>query len=214
MGSDERRPNQVKSGRQDNRAESSKVVTSLLRSLTLTRAESENLSWGKMSMKKLILLATAITFWLGAYAAAGFCQAAAEYSAATAAAASASANVGTSLGSALNNATGNVSERIGQSSTLVPQPHRPGSRARRVVVARPLPANAQAIYARQVRLGFNRTDAAPLAKEARAAQPGCVPSPAAGSAGNNATDSKTSLACKPEPQVEYPSSVTLSFPKQ
>lgn len=165
-------------------------------------------------MRKLILIATAITFCFGAYAATGLCQAAAEYSATTAGAASASANAGSSLGSALNNATGSVSQSIGQSPTMVPPPHRPGSRARRVAVGRPLPANARATqYARQMRLGFSRTEAAPAAKEARAAAPGCAPSPAAGSAGNKATDSTASLACKPETQVEYPSSLTLSFPK-
>jgi hypothetical protein len=168
---------------------------------------------GGNAVRKQILLAIAIALSFGAYAATGFCQAAAEYSATTAGAASASASGGSALGSALNSAAGNVSERVGESSRLAPQPRRPVRRAGRVVAVRPLPANAQAMpSSRQMRLSFNRRDAALAAKGTTGGLPNCPPSTAAGSTGNKTADASANSACKPALEAAYPSTLKLSFP--
>ncbi len=163
-------------------------------------------------MKKQALVVTAIALLGGALTTNGFGQAAAEYSAATAGSASATANAGSSLGSSVNSSLNKTTQRF---VTSVPE-RTPAPverqrvavrRARRAVIGGPLPVNPQAASTRQIRMGSGRTDAQPAREAATGSKP-CAPSAATGS-----PDRKTNPPCKPEPQTEYPSHVTLSFPQ-
>ncbi|HEV2425197.1 MAG TPA: hypothetical protein VGZ29_10260 [Terriglobia bacterium] len=171
-------------------------------------------------MRKLILLATVTALCFGAYAANGFCQAAAEYSATTSGVASAAASAGSTLGAATNNAAGDASLRVAQRSKFVRQARRPGNGAGRGGVVRPLGANAHAQalrYGRQTRIISNPGETAPAAREIRAVLPPCASSPATGSPAQSSPESKAAgvkatPACKPDLEVAYPSSLKLSFP--
>jgi type IV secretory pathway TrbL component len=153
-----------------------------------------------------VLLATVVALFCGTLAINGACQAAAEYSAATAASASATAGTGSNLGSAVNSSLNDTSQQVG--AATVSEPRLAARRARRAVGDRPLPADARAMEStRRARLGATHAaDAAP--KERAVAETPCAPSAVEKSSG-----AKPNPACKAEPQVEYPSSITLSFPK-
>ena len=160
-------------------------------------------------MKRQTVLATAIALCLlGALPATGLCQAAAEYSMTTAGAASATANAGPGVNAALNSLAGKAAQQLGG---------RPAERATRPTVerrgvglvprriVRPVPANPQLTGpVGQMRPSSNRRDAA-----ARSAVIPCAAAPL-----NASPEDKTNAACKPNATVEYPSVLSLSFPKQ
>jgi hypothetical protein len=152
-------------------------------------------------VKTPTVLATAIALCFGALPATGLCQAAAEYSLTTAGTASATANAGSKMGSALNSALDKTTPQLARPS----QRREAGRGPRRLAGMRAVPANARAMQSPgSARLSFNRSDAA-----AKSFVTPCTATPVNAAPGN-----KTKVNCKPDTQIEYPSVLNLSFPKQ
>jgi hypothetical protein len=153
-------------------------------------------------VKTQTVLVTAIALCLGALPATGLCQAAAEYSMTTAGTASATANAGSKMGSALNSALDKTTQKLARPAA---ERREAGRVPRRFAGMRALPANARPVQSPgSERLSSNRSDAA-----AKSVVTPCVATPV-----NAAPGDKANVPCKPDTQVEYPSVVNLSFPKQ
>jgi hypothetical protein len=150
-------------------------------------------------VKRQFLLLTAIA--ICAFPAIGLSQAAAESAIVTGGAASAATQAGSSLGSALNQAMQQLGEHV---TEAVSNPNGQGRQVTR--------RSGEVPY--RDRLPLNRPGTqnpangtgSDLAARQAAGSPPCAASGAAGTAG-----SKTNTPCKPKTQ--YPSAITLSFPK-